>query len=94
MGPEVADMVNQVRKARDEQTPEKKGKTDQDFGTAIKQLFGKDLNLPDMKPPSPDLELNEVGDLLDRMESYQDSQEAMKETTKLNFAHWTDVDLE
>jgi len=83
--------VSKVRSSRTG-TDSENNKKDANFADTVEQLFGKKLDIPGAQ--SPDMELNEVEDLLDRVTEYQNYQESMKEKTKFNFAHWTDISLE
>lgn len=85
------EIVNKVRKIRESS---EQGTTDKEFADTVKSLFGRDLNLPGIKQDESKMELTEVGNLLDKINTYDGEQKAMETKTKFNFQHWADVDLE
>ena len=91
-GPEAANTINKIRKDRNQNSPN--SNSDREFAATVKSLFGRDLILPGQSPEDSKMEIADVGSLLDRVSSYQEEQEAMREKSKFNFRYWTDIELE
>lgn len=81
-----------VSKLRDSREGSENAKIDKDFASTIKGLFGRDINLPN-QPSQPDMKINKVGDILNKISTYQSEQDTLKTKSRFNFKHWTNIDL-